>query len=449
MNALIQRYLSVPTAVKIAEGFERALRDGALAGGERIPTVRGLAATLRVSPATVASAYARLRGRGIALSDGRRGTRLSHRPLHAAAPRPRPAAPARTRSPATRALDDGTPDPALLPDLSRSLRRIDGAPRLYGAAPHHEPLLRLLKREFIATGVAAGELCVTSGAMEAIERVLAVHLRPGDRVAVEDPGFTGHLDLVMALGLVIVPVAIDGEGPLPDSLGRACRAGAAALIVTPRAQSPTGAAISERRAADLRRVLRQRPDMLVIEDDHANRISGAPLCCLHDRRRARWVHVHSFSKSLNPDLRLAVMAGDDTTIARVRDRMVVAERWVSHVLQRLAADVLGDGSQRRRIERAASTYRRRREALLEALCGAGFDACGVSGYNVWVPVAEETATVQALAACGWAVAAGERFRIASPTSIRITAATLEPADARRLTASLAVATSVDTRTKSA
>ncbi len=433
MNDLIRKYLTGATAVKIAEGLERAIRAGALKGGDRLPTVRGLARTLRVSPATVASAYARLQSRGLAVADGRRGTRVGHRPLHGQ-PGARPARPGARR---TRALDDGNPDPDLLPGFSAALRRIDPAPRLYGGAPEYEPLVRRMRRELSGAGVAAGDLCITSGAMEAIERVLDVHLRPGDRVAVEDPGFTGHLDLVMSRGLAIEPVAVDDQGPLPEELDQACRRGALAMIVTPRAQSPTGAALSENRARDLRRLLRGHPDLLVIEDDHANRIAGAPLHCLHDARRARWAHVHSFSKSINPDLRLAVMAGDAETIARVHDRLIVAERWVSHVLQRLAADLLTDRVARKQVEHAARTYRSRREALLEALRRSGIEARGASGYNVWVPVAEETPIVQALAERGWAVAAGERFRVQSPPAIRITAATLQPPQARRLAADIA------------
>ncbi|MEE8247394.1 MAG: aminotransferase class I/II-fold pyridoxal phosphate-dependent enzyme [Alphaproteobacteria bacterium] len=233
-----------------------------------------------------------------------------------------------------------------------------------------------MRRELVASGVAAGELCVTNGAIDAIDRLLAEHLRPGDRVAVEDPGFTGILDLVMSRGLSLVPVEIDEEGPLPERLQRACAEGARAFIVTPRVQSPTGAALSEARARELRRVLRGAPDLLVIEDDHANRIADTPLYCLHDPKRARWAHVHSFSKSINPDLRMALMTGDDHTMARVQDRLIVGERWVSHLLQRIAYALLSDPGVRRHLRRAAATYTRRREALLGALRGAGFSPWG-------------------------------------------------------------------------
>lgn len=432
MNDLVHKCIEGNTAVKIAGSIERALRAGALPAGARLPTVRRLAMHLGVSPATVASAFRLLRDRGVVVADGRRGTRIS----------PRPALTTRAIAPipeAIQRLDDGNPDPALLPSLKTALAAIDPTPRLYGGPAEDPNLLRLMRREFRRNGVAPGTACVVSGAMDGIERILTDHFRPGDRIAVEDPGFTGILDMVASRGLTLLPVRVDDEGPEPDAVARVCRAGAQAIIVTPRAQSPMGAAVTETRARDLRAVLRKWPDVMTIEDDHANRISGVPIHVLHDAGRARWVYVHSFSKPICPDLRVAVMTGDAATIGRVHDRIVVGERWVSHVLQRLVTAILSDKTARADLRRAARTYARRRTALIQALRDRGIPAFGRSGYNVWVPVREETATVQALAAGGWAIAAGERFRLSSPPAVRVTASTLDPSLAPDVAAAFAAA----------
>jgi DNA-binding transcriptional MocR family regulator len=286
--------------------------------------------------------------------------------------------------------------------------------------------------------------------MDGIDRLLAENLKPGDRVAVEDPGFTGHHDLVASRGLTLVPVSIDAEGMLPEALARACVQGVSAAIITLRAQSPTGAAMSSDRARELRHVLQRRPEALIIEDDHASFLcESIPSACLHSaapRARSahptsaaasiRWAHIRSFSKSFNPDLRLAVMTGDDQTMARVLDRIVVAERWVSHMLQATAHALLSDSRSMSLVERAGREYDRRRQALVEILQRGGLRPQGRTGYNLWLPVQEETSTVQALAASGWAVAAGERFRLSSPAAIRITASRLVPTDARKLAAAI-------------
>ena len=427
MNDLVHKYISGNAAVKIAQSIEHAVRDGNIVSGAQLPTVRALAKQLRVAPATVASAYRALKARGVVVSQGRRGTTISHRPVH----------PTRRRGAlacAGRNLRDGNPDPKLLPPMGPALRRIDSSHHMYGQQPHDAALVQLVTRDMKKCGVAVGDVCVTSGAMDAIERVLIEQLKPGDRVIVEDPGFGNTFELVLSRGLVLIPVPVDQEGFRPDELAKACRDGAQALIMTPRAQNPTGAAMSESRARELRKILRKHHDLLIIEDDHKHSIADAPLFCLHEARSPRWVHIRSFSKSLNPDLRLAVMTGDEKSMAGVQDRLVVGERWVSHLLQRLAYVLLSDKGVRERLKAAARTYTKRRECLIRALHREGVEIESRSGFNVWLPVCEETATVQSLESAGWSVSAGERFRLSSPPAIRVCAATLKPNEATEFAA---------------
>jgi DNA-binding transcriptional MocR family regulator len=146
--------------------------------------------------------------------------------------------------------------------------------------------------------------------------------------------------------------------------------------------------------------------------------------------------VRSVSKFLGPDLRAAFVAGDPMTIARVEGRQALGTRWVSHILQQLVLALWSDPSSGRRLARAAEIYRQRREALVAALTRRGIDARGASGLNVWVPLREEAATVQALLDRGWAVTPGERFRLHAPAGIRVTTAALMPQDAERFAGDL-------------
>jgi DNA-binding transcriptional MocR family regulator len=429
MNMLAQYGRRGDGASGIVTSVETAIREGRLAAGSALPTVRDLARQLRVSPTTVAAAYRTLRARGLVHAQGRRGTRVS----------PRPPLPIRAVAPAPSHLRDvslGNPDPALLPSLQRPLARLARRPGLYGEPANRPELLALAARQLRDDGLASGTLAVVGGALDGIERVLQAHLRPGDRVAVEDPGYLAVFDLVAALGLVAEPVAIDDAGPRPDDLARALRTRVDAFIMTPRAQNPTGAALDAPRARELRAVLARHPDVLVVEDDHAGPVSGVPAVSLCDDR-ARWAIVRSVSKSLGPDLRLAILAGDATTVARVEGRQSVGTGWVSHLLQDLVTALWSAAATEAVLERAAETYAARRAALLRALSAQGIDAHGRSGLNVWVPVPEEAAVVTALAQAGWAVRAGERYRLRSGPAVRITIAALPPRDAERLAAALA------------
>lgn len=427
---VVQTYISGQTSVKIAQSVEAAVARGLAVPGELLPTVRELAAELRVSNATVAAAYQLLRGRGIVSTEGRRGTRVRHAP-----PITSPidyALPAGVVD-----LADGNPDPALLPNLRQAFRRIADAPRLYGDRANVPSLLEHARAQLRSDGVAADHVAIVSGALDGIERVLREHLRPGDRVVVEDPAFAGVLHLISSLNLLAVPCALDDEGLLPEELERALTRGAHALIVTPRAQNPTGAALTRRRARELRLILRKRPELLVVEDDHAGPIGGAELQSIIERSRAKWAVVRSVSKSLGPDLRVAFLAGDQLTVSRVEGRQLLGIRWVSHVLQNIVSDLYDDKRTEALLTRASETYARRRNALIDALAELGISARGRTGLNVWVPLSEETSVVQRLLQQGWAVAAGERYRLQSGPAVRVTIARLQPADARRFAAAFA------------
>jgi DNA-binding transcriptional MocR family regulator len=266
----------------------------------------------------------------------------------------------------------------------------------------------------------------------------------------------------------------------PAGLAAALDRGTSAVIFTPRAQAATGAAWDGARAAELRSVLDQHPSVAVIEDDHAGPVSGIPVHSVcgevtrgdlargdlargdlargdlargdlargdlargdlarggalgHGVRELdRWVNVRSVSKSLGPDLRLAVLAGDEATIGRVAGRQALGTGWVSFQLQETVADLWHDPA----IANAARVYAGRRQALLAALASHDITVIGGrSGMNCWIPVTDEDRVTAAVTAAGWAVAPGRRFRIAAPPGVRICFATLTEAEAAPFAADL-------------
>jgi DNA-binding transcriptional MocR family regulator len=318
---------------------------------------------------------------------------------------------------------------------------------MYAEAPVSPRLRRLAAGQLAADGIDTASLTVTGGALDGIERVLATWLTPADRVIVEDPGHAVTFDLLAAMGFTAVPVPVDDLGVRPDVLATALARGAGALIVTPRAQAATGAAWDAARAAEIGEVLRRHPSVGVIEDDHAGPVAGVPAfsaCAGLSWRTgfagpARWVTLRSVSKSLGPDLRLAVVAGDEATITRVAGRQALGTGWVSYQLQETVADLWSDASVGRTLTAAAQVYGDRGTALRSALAAHGITASGRSGFTCWVPVADEDGVASSLAAAGWAVAPGQRFRIASPPGVRISFARLAETDAASFAAEFAQA----------
>ncbi|WP_037674741.1 aminotransferase class I/II-fold pyridoxal phosphate-dependent enzyme [Streptomyces globisporus] len=417
------------TAKGIAASVERGVSEGGLAPGDALPPVRRLADELGVSPGTVATAYKELRQRGLIVTRGRGGTVVAEVP--SVASRRPPRVPAGLVD-----LAGGHPDPAFLPVLRppAAVAPVYGSHR---AAPRLAHLEALARAWFERDGVPAEHVTFAHGALDCIARLLSTELRPGDAVAVEDPGFHHLLDLVPALGLRTVPVTVDGEGLVPESLRAALRGGVRAVVCSPRGQCPTGAFFTRARRDELVAVLREFPEVLVVEDDHNAEVGGAAAYTLAAAGLDRWAQVRTVSKHLGIDLRWAGVACDAVTLARHDGRMLMTSGWVSHVLQETVAALLADESVRDLVAAGEEAYAERRATLIGALGAYRIRAVGASGLNVWVPVRDESAVVNGLRTQGWWVAAGARFRIAAPPAVRITTATLAPADALRLAADFA------------
>lgn len=405
-------FISGRSATKIFQDIETAIHTGQIKRDHQLPSVRELADHLGVNRNTVAAAYAKLRDAGLVVGAGRQGSRVVGTPIIDAY-----RAPLQKNA---RDLASGNVDSSLLPDLRPFLPLLDLPPSGYESDENDTRLLALARVKFEVDGICAKSLTVTSGAMDALERALRARLRPGDLVAMEDPGFVSALHLVRALGFRPIPVKLDLLGAEPNAIEAAIGAGAKAVVLTPRAQNPTGSCFNFERAKEIRDILDRHPQVLLIEDDHASSVSGAECFSAAPLEAVRpWVVIRSVSKFLGPDLRLSVLAGDETTIARINDLHMLGPRWVSHILQTLVWSVWSSPDTEKIVAAATNAYNERRIALCKALTKRGIDSQGVSGLHVWVPVQRESDVVQGMLAQGWAIQAGEVFRIRSTPGVRL------------------------------
>ncbi|MBW0253896.1 PLP-dependent aminotransferase family protein [Cellulomonas sp. PS-H5] len=452
----------------IAAAVSRLVRSGDLRPGDRLPTVRRLAADLGVSPATVSGAWQALAAVGLVASRGRAGTVVLPEPASWLPPRyrdlaaggradagaalpgvgvggvgggmPGPAsagqprvdpdapgapsgppsaslAPTRRPGPAID-LSAGTPDPALLPPLGRALARVAAATPAAGTgsylgAPVVEPLERLLRASWPFT---PQRVTVVDGAVDAMSRTLEQLAGFGDRVVVEDPSFPPIFDLCDQLGLERVPVPLDRQGLRPDALAAALRTGAEVVVLQPRAHNPTGVSMTSTRARELAAVVRKHlaatpgAGLTIVEDDHSGEIASSADVSLGSHLPDRVVHVRSYSKSHGPDLRIAAVGGPAAVLDRVVARRMLGPGWTSRLLQHVLADLLDDGEALAAVAQARRTYYARQRALTTALAERGVEVQPGDGINLWVPVADEATALVRLAAAGIRVAPGRPFR---------------------------------------
>ena len=397
----------------IAATVGRLIRTGELRPGARIPTVRDVAAQLRVSPATVSGAWHALSEAGLVRSRGRAGTFVLDQTSASLPPRYRDLA-ASDQVPYRLDLSSGTPDPLLLPPVGAAFahlaRRTQAATTSSYLGPAViAPLERRLRAEW---PFEPEELTVVDGAMDGVARTLEVLARLGTRVVVEDPGFPPFFDLLDLLGAERVPVQVDEHGMRPELLAAALDLRPAVVLLQPRAQNPTGASLTQDRAEELAHVLRTHPDgadVMVLEDDHSAGISRASAVSLGPHLPGRVVHVRSFSKSHGPDLRIAAVGGPAPVLRKIIARRMLGPGWTSRMLQSVLLELLTDASARSAVAHARETYRVRQRELARAVTVAGARLRTGDGLNMWLPVTDERAALLHLAATGIRAAPGTPF----------------------------------------
>lgn len=388
----------------IAVGIGHLVRSGALRPGDRLPTVRMLAAELGVSPTTVAEAWRLLGSAQVIETRGKLGTvvRGGGRP---------PGTQRVLRGPSYVGypldLRLAVPDPALLPDPRAAVAAMAQIPEL-NEYPGTALLPALRELQQAEWPFPPEQMLAVSGGYDGVHLLCAALLRPGERVVVETLTSGRFLDILDALRVEAVPVAVDEFGPRPEAVAAALDARPVALLYQPRAQSPTGAALDGARAEQLAAALRDS-DVAVIEDDPMCALSSQPARSLGRWHPDRTVVVRNWSKSHGPDLRVGLVGGAAKLVGAAEAARSLGAEWTSRLLQGALLHMLTDPASRALVARAATTYRQRRERLAAALAARGVPTTARDGLSLWVPVADEHAALVGLAVHGIGAGAGSLF----------------------------------------
>ncbi|GGB06986.1 GntR family transcriptional regulator [Brucella endophytica] len=419
----------------IARDTADIIRKGLLPVGTKLPPVRDLAYTLGVSPATLSEAWSELRKQKIITGRGRNGTWVSGDRFAA---QPERLASFGNYGPDVLDLSKAIPDPLLLPSLDKALLHGARAQNLnsYDRTRILPELEEAVRRNWPYEPEA---FLATNGGYNAVYTILHALLPPGTPVAIEDPTAMRLLDILEDLGVPIIPVACDQEGPLPDSLSAALQRKPSAFLFQPRTHSVTSYCVSAARMAALGDVL-QNSDALIIEDDGVGDIAPVRPQTLGTRFPQRVIHILSYSKTLGPDLRLAVLSGSWSLVEQIQGYRSFSAGWTSRILQAAVAWLLKDVKTQAELEQTKQIYRKRARDFSEALATRGMRISGGTGLCCLVPVTSEPYAMVTLAARRIAVAPGAKFSSGPTSAIRVATSILkeqqadEVAEAVRLAA---------------
>ncbi|KRE90968.1 hypothetical protein ASG87_02225 [Frateuria sp. Soil773] len=389
----------VPIYRQLSDWFRRAILDGHLRPGQRVPSTRSLAGELGISRISVLSAYDQLLAEGYLESFAGSGTRVAQAipsdawavpgggrrsaPPDRGVPRRIAGRAAGLHGPEQTWLDSqgafrvGLPALDRFPTgrwarlLSRHARQLAVATMAYGDPAGHEPL-----REAIATYLGAAravrcdarQVLITTGSQQALQICAHVLLDAGERAWMEDPGYPGAHQAFRTAGVRMVPVPVDGEGiDVGEGVRRARDARVA--YISPSHQFPLGTTMSAARRMQLL-AWAAREGAWIVEDDYDSeyRFGGRPVASLQGLDAgARVIYLGTFSKVMYPALRLGYMVVPRDLVPAFRAGRDAIDTFSASLPQLAMADFIREGHFARHIRAMRVLYRERRAALLDAI----------------------------------------------------------------------------------
>lgn len=367
-----------------------AARSGRLPPGTMLPASRTLAADLGLARNTVADAYAELVAEGWFASRQGAGTWVLNTaaPPIGVQPRGRSVTPVHNLMP-------GSPDVSEFPRnqwIACTRRALTAAPSeaLHMGDPRGRVELRSAMADYLARarGVRTSpeSIVICAGVRQGVELLTRVL---GGPMAVEAYGLHLFRDAITAAGGSTVPIGVDDHGAVVEELEGLDVTG---VLLTPAHHNPLGMPLDPARRAAVVEWAR-RTSRVVLDDDYDGefRFDRQPVGALQALDPGRVAYLGSVSKSLSPALRLGWLALPETLVDPVVEAAGGQQFSVDVINQLTLAEFVARGYYDRHIRRMRGRYRRRRDALVQALAPFGVDTVGLAaGLNLLVTLPDGT-----------------------------------------------------------
>ena len=458
---------------QLVQRFTERIKERLLTAGTRLPSVRECARQHSVSPHTVVAAYDQLVASGLVEARKQKGFYV--RDVHVLKPneqlvgistaqgaiksiastalneRPRIDATALIRGMFAKAEGAATlplqPGMGVLPPdwmesdfLGPAVRKVSkGRSLLEASLRYGEPLGDASLREAlsvklrdIALDVPSSRIITTLGATQALDIVSRTLLKAGDYVMVEEPGWAVEFARLDALGMRILPVPRNADGPDLAVMARYCEEHKPKLYVSVSVlHNPTGACLSPSSAHRILQ-LANLHDFHIVEDDtycHIAPQQVSRMCALDGLQRT--IYVSGFAKILAPNWRIGYMATPEHLTEALLDTKLLTSLTTPALLEKALAHCITEGHLRKHSERVRTRLdaARSRSVKLALQSGCTF-AAEPAGLFGWVDTGIDTEPLaQRMLDDGILLAPGALFNAARQPStlMRINFATTQEA----------------------
>ncbi|MCB8836417.1 PLP-dependent aminotransferase family protein [Aurantimonas sp. VKM B-3413] len=418
--------LKRPVYLSLADQIARAVLDGKLAVGARLPPHRTLADDLHVSVQTVSRAYEELIRRGLLSGETGRGTFVRPQRSEAALPYlPERLGELVDLSILKPICEDMHLDrmrkalvslaESLPPSTVLSFRPNVIFPRHRSVASEWLKLCGLT--------VPPSNICLTNGATGGMTTALLAVATSGSTIATEGIGCHTLIPLASYLGLELAGLELDDDGIVPEALAEACEKSIVrALFVQPNVINPTATLMSLKRREALVEIARKY-DIAIIEDDVLGPLvekRPPPIAALAPERT---IYITSFTKTVMPGLRTGYLAVPDRMLSAVVNRHLVTNWIATPMVAEIATRWVANGTAMELVKWQRQAIRKRQAIARELLSGIEFKA-HPEALHVWLPLSggrEESLFIAQARLRGVAIAPGSSFRTGEvrQTAVRI------------------------------
>ena len=381
-----------PLYRQIADGIARAIEQGDIAIGEKLPTHRALADQLQVTVGTVTRAYAEAERRHLVEARIGAGTyacdnNKNHHWIY------------QLEELQTEECNFGYNIPPRFDRsemISNAMAKISANPSqlndmmLYqppqGIDNHRHIVCQWLNQKGI--DVSSEQMYFTSGAQHAAELLLSIFCRAGDTVLVEQFCYPGFLTLARQHGITLKSVEMDEDGVLPASLASACELYQPRLIyLTPTQQNPTSVTMPLSRREEVISVCREH-NVLIAEDDVNGLLPPSPPPPLINLAPEHVIHIGGLSKCLAPGLRLGYIQVPKQWQQHLSAALYNHSLMISPLLSAIACELIVQGD----ADRVLTTVRteiQQRQLLVQQYLGEFAITTQTYSFHVWLQLPED------------------------------------------------------------
>jgi 2-aminoadipate transaminase len=341
----------VPIYRQLGSYLQRLIETGELRSGDRLPPTRELAGQLGLNRTTISAAYELLEVDGLIKGEVGRGSYVCGGFEHRAATlnwaRTLTTSLSTSAGGATSGVINFTtsrPSEKLFPidDFRECCRDVLESRNLttlmqLGSPGGYEPLRRYLLGRAIQSGIArdSDDILITNGCQQALDLLRRAIVRPGEKVALEEPVYPGLKNLFLEAGAELIGIPADGDSIDLHSLQRALDAGARVLVVTPSFQNPTGATMPAAHRTEICRMARAA-GVVVIENDIYTELtyeSAADSLPRLKQLDSNVILLGSFSKIAFPGIRVGWIIAPKPVIGRATELKQLADLHTDHLSQ--------------------------------------------------------------------------------------------------------------------